>query len=307
MIIRPKLSWFRMLFVWRGSVLPRVLQPLGLILLLSLLAVVLHRSHENLPLHLNPVPFTLIGVALAIFVGFRNNASYERFWEARKLWGQLLNRARVLARNAVVLPGLPRSDASVQQLIALLIAFTHCLRHQLRESDPDVDLARLLDTDAAAQIAACQFRPPELLRRITVQLHAWHRTGRLSDILLASCLEQVDALTDVVGGCERIATTPIPYSYHVLLHRTVYFYCALLPFGLVASIGWGTPVICVFIAYTFMALDALASELEHPFGEEPNDLALLAMSVFIERTLRETGGESELPAPVGIDEAFRLY
>lgn len=94
-----------------------------------------------------------------------------------------------------------------------------------------------------------------------------------------------------MGGCERIAGTPIPFTYSVLLHRTVYIYCFLLPFGLVDSIGWMTPVMVVFVGYTFIALDALITELEEPFGEEPNDLALNTMSQNIETSLLEMIGQ----------------
>lgn len=99
--------------------------------------------------------------------------------------------------------------------------------------------------------------------------------------------ENLNKLSDIVGGCERIASTPIPYTYQVLLHRTVYLYCFLLPFGLVDSLGWLTPLITVFIAYTFVAFEAIADELEEPFGTEPNDLALNAISRMIETTLLE--------------------
>jgi putative membrane protein len=93
----------------------------------------------------------------------------------------------------------------------------------------------------------------------------------------------------------KIASTPIPYTYRVLLHRTVYLYCFLLPFGFVDSLGWVTPFIVIFIAYTFVALEAIADEIADPFGTEPNDLALNAMSEMIESTLLELGGQA-LPA-----------
>lgn len=101
----------------------------------------------------------------------------------------------------------------------------------------------------------------------------------------------MNKLSDVVGGCERIASTPIPYTYSVLLHRTVYIYCFILPFGFVENLGWLTPFIIVFIAYTFVALEAIADELEDPFGKQPNDLALDTMSAMIENTLLELNNQ----------------
>ncbi len=108
MIIRPHIHWFRMLLAWRGSVLPQLLPRLSLIFCISIVALAAH--DHLLPVSLNfntTAPFSLIGIALAVFLGFRNNASYDRWWEARKLWGQLLNESRSLTRQALTLPTRP--------------------------------------------------------------------------------------------------------------------------------------------------------------------------------------------------------
>ena len=116
---------------------------------------------------------------------------------------------------------------------------------------------------------------------------------------------RLDDLVAMVSGCERIASTPIPFSYDVLLHRTIYAYCVLLPFGLVDSIGAATPFVSVFVAYTLIALDAIAHAIAEPFGDGPNHLALDAMTRQIERTLLELNREP-LPAEVTPGKAWRL-
>lgn len=306
MIVRPKLNWFLMLFVWNGSVLKAIMLPLTVILAISLAVVWLHAEGGTGWLHLNPTPFSLIGVALAIFVSFRNTASYDRYWEARKLWGDLLIRSRNLMRQAMSGTGLPPRDPELQRLVALLCAFGYSLKHQLRNTDPSDVLTRLMPAADVERTMSLQYQPIHLLNEVSGVLATWRRDGRLSDILFDGCQRQLDALGAVVGGCERIASTPLPYAYNVLLHRTVYFFCALLPLGLVDSIGAATPVISVFIAYAFMALDAIASELENPFGEEANDLPLTALAINLERTLLEMIGETTLPAALVPDAVFRL-
>ena len=87
-------------------------------------------------------------------------------------------------------------------------------------------------------------------------------------------MDSIILTAQIIGGCERIANTPLPFAYSVLLHRTVYLYCFWLPFGLVDVVGWMMPVIVLFISYTFIALDAIIQEIQEPFGEEENDLAL---------------------------------
>jgi len=108
-----------------------------------------------------------------------------------------------------------------------------------------------------------------------------------------------------LGGCERIANTPLPFTYSVILHRSAYLYCTLLPFGLVDSIGAMTPLIVAFVSYTFFALEALSDEIEEPFGTMGNDLALDALVAGINASLREMLGETPPPAPVP-DENFIL-
>ncbi|UOE51198.1 hypothetical protein MTO98_08925 [Mucilaginibacter sp. SMC90] len=291
MIIRKKEHWFRMLFIWHGSVLPRLLPRLGLLLVLSVIIVYLHGSLFSFKVPLNPAPFTLFGLALALFLGFRNNASYDRFWEGRKLWGALLNDTRSLARQALSTTGYQTGNQEPQDFIQLLIALTYSLKHQLRGTDARADLEQRLPAELAARINGAKYKPIMLLSELGNWVFNIKRQGKIDSIVQVAFEENFNKISDIVGGCERIASTPIPYSYRVLLHRTVYLYCFMLPFGLVDSLGWLTPLIVVFIAYTFVAFEAIADEIEEPFGTEDNDLALNAMCLMIETTLLEIAGK----------------
>ncbi|KPU98132.1 hypothetical protein APR50_06125 [Variovorax paradoxus] len=278
MIVRPRPHWLRMLFVWHGSVLSSIVPQLLWTTGFAILVTVLHGRLFQWKVPLNFVPFSLIGLTLAIFLGFRNGTSYARYWEARTLWGTLLNETRTLVRQLITL--LP-SREGIELPVARLIAFVHALRHQLRGTDAAADLARLLPEADCARLRSVRFKPAVLLLMVGEWLQAQRLQGRL---------------TEALGGCERIAGTPIPFTYAVIIHRTIYLYCVLLPFGLVDAIGAMTPVVVAFIAYTFFALEALGAEIEEPFGMEPNDLALDAMSHTIEANVREMMGET-LPAP----------
>jgi putative membrane protein len=233
----------------------------------------------------------LIGIALAIFLGFYNNASYERFWEGRKLWGALLNDTRSLCRQAFTMSNYEENSPELIEFVNLLIAFVHALKHQLRKTDPSPDLQRLLPSHFAQSLEKIYFKPILILKEMGRWLDKGRKEGKIDSITTTAFDYNLNNLSNIVGGCERIASTPIPFTYKVMLHRTVYMYCFLLPFGLVDSIGWMTPLIVAFIAYTFMALDAIVDEIEEPFGVAPNDLALNAMSNMIEHTLREMAGE----------------
>lgn len=298
MIVRPKQHWLRFVFVWHGSVLHQILTRLLLIGLVGVVAVLGMPQFAAWGLHMSTAPFSLIGIALAIFLGFRNSASYDRFWEARKLWGMLLVASRSLLRQGQTLARHAPGEPAVRQLAALQIAFACQLRHQLRRTSSKADLGRLLPPELADRVGRAEYACVMLLREMGRWVQAQQAAGRLSDAGVRAMDSTLNELTAYHGGCERLANTPIPYAYSVLLHRTVYIYCTLLPFSLVDAVGVFTPLISVFISYAFMALDAIASELEEPFGTEPNDLALDAMCITVERSLLEMNDAADLPAPL---------
>jgi putative membrane protein len=297
MIIRPKEHWFKMLFIWRGSVIPQILPRLSILLLISIGIVWYKDLLFKYNIHLNPAPFTLFGIALALFLGFRNNVSYERFWEGRKLWGSLLNTARSLTRQVHTLPTQIPDVRNTNLFVNLLIAFGYTLKHQLRNTDPSADIERLLPSTLATRVKAVRYKPQLIIREMGHWVQMARRHNQIDYISQQSIDNNLNQLTDTLGGCERIASTPIPYSYSVLLHRTVYVYCFLLPLGLVDSLGWMTPIIVVFIAYTYVALEAIADELENPFGLLPNDLALDAICHTLENSLLEMDNRPLQPDP----------
>jgi putative membrane protein len=295
-----------MLFVWRGSVVPQILPRLGFFFALSCGVVWARRQWGPLPLQLGAGPLGLLGIALAIFLGFRNSTSYERFWEARKLWGSLLIVLRSFVRQGVTVPTPALTQDERRYVIGWAVELTRSLNQQLRhESSGKTPERERFPTPFEQRIDGLAYKPAFAIRELAVWLHALRREGRISDILAASMEQNLDRLSEVVGGCERIAGTPIPYVYSVLLHRTVYLYCALLPFALVDVLGWSTPWMTLFVAYTFIALDSVTAELEDPFGVEPNDLPLDALTRTITRAVLELA-EEPLPPALEPDAQFRL-
>lgn len=299
MIVRPKLHWFPLLFVLRGSVLPSIAPRLLGTTLLAVFVTVIHGQVLNWKVSLTFVPFSLIGLTLAIFLSFRNSTAYARFWEARSLWGELLNTSRTLAAQTLTLPQ-PADSAGARAFIYRLCAFAFALKHQLRATPRDAltrDLALFLP-DAEAQAVASA---PQPTARLLLQLHAWVgerlQRGAIGPAVVPVFERGLAEVSHALGGCERIASTPIPFTYTVIIHRSVYLYCMLLPFGLVDTTGWMTPLVVGFVSYTFFALEALSDEIEEPFGMMTNDLALDAIVASIDASLRELLGDTPPPAP----------
>ena len=304
MIVRPKQHWFRRLFVWHGSVLSEILFRLSLNLGMSIVAILCFQWYEALGIKLTLAPFSLLGVAIAIFLGFRNSVSYARFTEARVLWGNLLIVNRSLLRQIKSI--FPQRRELAQEFSALQIAFSYCLKHQLRGTAMNDDLARILPDHDWKTLVASSAPCNQILLLMGEWLGDKRQTGEISDILFQSFDENLNKLSAVLAGCERISNTPIPYAYSLIVHRTVYLFCTLLPFALVPDLHYMTPLVSVFISYTFISLDALAEELEDPFGTAPNDLPLNAMCKNMEINLLEMNDETELPAKLLPDKRYQL-
>ncbi|MCK6436668.1 bestrophin family protein [Rivihabitans pingtungensis] len=292
MIIRPRPHWLAILFARRGSVLPSILPQLGLVTALATIITASHGMVLGWKTPLTPMPFTLVGIALAIFLGFRNSASYDRYWEARKFWGQGLNECRTLTRQAL---SLLDGQVDIRPFVYGQIAFIHALRGYLRRVPVERELAALLPAELLTRMREAHYPPTLILVWLGQWLHEQRRAGHLQPVLAAKMEDALSGLNQVQGGCERIVSSPIPFAYTVILYRTVGVYCLLLPFGLVDTLGWMTPLVTAFVSYTFFAQETLLSEIEEPFGNAENDLPLDALSITIERTLREMLGEATLP------------
>jgi putative membrane protein len=300
MIIPQRQNWWRIVLSYRGTELPRTKWR---ILGVALVALVVTYFEENRGFHpnLTPLPYTLISVALGIFLGFRNNASYDRWWEGRKLWGALVNTSRTIARQFTTLVG-PRGAAADPEVVALrkalvyrAIAFVHALRLSLRNATDYSELAAFLPKDEVDQLARETNKPAAITHRGAIILReAWER-GWIETMHLPVLESSLTGLTDIQGGCERIKSTPIPFLSTTLMHRIVAVYCYSLPFGVVDAVKIYTPFVVILVAYAFFGLDVVGDELEEPFGTDPNDLSLSAISRMIEVNLRQRLGETELP------------
>src|SRR5450830_293600 len=305
MIVRDRPSGLGLFFVLRGSVLSRIWKVLLVNTAVAILVTVVHGILFDFKITLTAIPFTLIGLPLAIFLGFRNNAAYDRYWEGRKLWGQLVADSQNFARQCQNLIQQPKpfsaslglTDVRVR-MIYRAIAYAHALRHRLRDCREAGELNGLLREEEWRQMGQTMNSPNFLMLQMGADLGQCVKEGWIDGCLAAIIDTTLSSMVAVGIGCERIKTTPIPFSYTLLLHRTAYLYCFLLPFGLVDSIGFMTPGVVAIVAYTFFGLDALGDEIEEPFGTDANDLPLTAMCRAIEINLRESLQDENVPPPM---------
>lgn len=312
MIVLEKPSWLRVIFRVRGSTLTKTWMRVVFTTLIAVGVTVAHQLDDDL-FHnvLTPLPFSLIGLAVSIFLGFRNNTSYDRFWEGRKLWGRIVNSSRTLTRQILTLVGPDKLGpdklddealATRKALIYRVIAYVHLLRLHLRNESDHEEVRALLPEGEYEPLESELNRPIALLQRLGDQFRRCFDRGWIHPMHLPVLERTLTELTDVQGGCERIKSTPIPFSYNILLHRIVAVYCTALPLGIVDATGLWTPVVVLLVGYAFFGLDAVGDEIEDPFGKDSNDLPLSGITRMIEHNLRQRLGETELPPLLKPDE-----
>ncbi|MTV12237.1 MULTISPECIES: bestrophin family protein [Bradyrhizobium] len=290
MIVRSKPGFWDVAFAVNGSILPRIALHLVAIALISVLAVFAAMEHPGIFARISAVPFTLIGIALSVFMSFRNSTCYARWWEGRELWGKLIIACRSFARQTSTL-----EDDDRRVLLRGLCGFCSGLTARLRGDDEVAAIKPWSEIDAAS---GGPNPTNAVLNQIGLYCLMLMKRDRIDPIHYAVLEGQLTALSDVQGGCERIASTPVPFAYSLLLHRTALIFCVTLPFALAGSLDWWTLLPVLLVAYTFFGLDALGHQLEVPFGLEPNALPLDAMRRALEREMLALLGERDLPAPI---------
>ncbi len=217
---------------------------------------------------LGPSFLSILGIILGLLLVFRTNTAYDRWWEGRKLWGQLVNISRGLAHALDA--QLEASDQVRRDRYAqLLVAFPPALAAHLRapRAVPPED-------GTPAPRPSAEHEPNRLVQQMHRAVAQDVAAGALPTEARIALQPLLTAFDDVTGACERIRNTPIPFSYSSYIKQFVLLYAIIMPFGLVREFGYGTVIACMFTFFATMGLELLAGEIEEPFGTDRNDLPL---------------------------------
>ncbi|QYK11212.1 bestrophin family protein [Shewanella rhizosphaerae] len=288
MIIHPKPKLTSILFSLKGSIAKRIAKRSVMVTVLASIIVIVEGLLPSLFSHVNATPFTLLGISLSIFMSFRNNACYTRWWEGRKAWGQVITEVRSLTRASQVI----EDEDLRRSLLRELCGFTHALAARLRcEEEYQAAkpwLSQRVDTYGHNVSDG-------ILRHISAGYSKLAKSGSISEWRYVMLEERLQSLSEVQATCERIKNTPLPFPYTLLFHRTNYIFCMLLPFAMAEPLGWIAPIFTTIVSYTFFGLDAIGDELEDPFGRDENDLPLDALIRTIERNVLDALKVKTLP------------
>jgi ion channel-forming bestrophin family protein len=227
--------------------------------------------YPQIAVPLGPAILSLLGIILGLLLVFRTNTAYDRWWEGRRLWGQLVNISRALARQLDALLGRDEGTAARRGRYADMLArYPVALTEHLRATAP-----------------AGRHEPNELLSAIVRDVHADVQAGRMPREAIVSLTPLLSAFDDVCGACERIRKTPIPFSYSAYVKQFILLFALVIPFALASEFGYGTVIAEMFIFFSTMGIELLANEVEEPFGTDRNDLPLEDISATIARDVRQ--------------------
>jgi putative membrane protein len=232
----------------------------------------------------------VLGLILGTLLVFRTNTSYDRWWEGRKLWGQLVNDARNLA---IKVETCVRADAAEKQRLGRWLSdFAVALKQHLRGHVQLSDLAGF-QTERAEQP---QHVPAYIAARIYDQFEAWRQSEQLGGFELLFLDQHAASLMNICGACERIQKSPISVSYRWFIRQSIAIYLLTLPWGLMRSFGWWTVPAVAMLSYFMIGVEMIAEQIEDPFGVDEDDLRLDDVCATIDKSVREILSDERVAA-----------
>ena len=244
-------------------------------------------------IHLDEKAHSHSGFALFLLIAFRANSSYDRFWEGRKLWGLLVNRTRDLARQIVHY--IRDEPAQHRRILGFIVAFVVVLKRHLRDEKGLQELESVLSIQDLRNIQEAEHMPLYCIDVLTNYIKEACAAGKISDHILYMMDANLTQFLEALGGCERIKKTPIPVAFVVHMRAFMIMWLCTLPLTLAATMGWTTIPVCFIVAFAILGIDAMAVEIENPFGHDMNDLPLGMLCETIARNVREILDRSQHP------------
>lgn len=232
------------------------------------------------------MPLTLLGSALVVLTSFRNSSAYNRWWEARTLWGALVNSSRSFARQVLT---LVEDDDGINPVKAVLlrrhVAYVKCLSAHLKGGSCGDEVRTLIPRDEYERRHDTNNFPNDLLNVSAALLAKEYAAGRLDSIRLSRLESTMVDISNCQGGMERIANTPLPYPYVAFPRLFITLFCLIVPIGLVETLGWFTPLASTVVGFMLLAIERIGTDLQSPFRASEHEIQMTALCNNIERNL----------------------
>jgi putative membrane protein len=271
-----RLAWFRVALQIRGSVVPMILPRMVLFAGFGVLVSLLEYFHVSIASQVlgDLTANVVFNLVLGLLLVFRTNAAYDRFWEGRQALGLLVVNIRTLAREIqLAIPTPATTDqANKQEALRLLTAFAIATKLHLRQEVMDEELQQWLAPEKRTLLDSSKNPPLQMTFWIGEYLQRQFHRGLLDNCRVIELNRLLNCLVEGLTSCERIAKTSIPIAYSIYLKRLILIYCVFLPFHLVSEFHWWTGFVVAVISFILLGVEEVGSELDNPFGRDPNDL-----------------------------------
>lgn len=282
-------EWFTFIFRIHKADTVRKLAPLliGICIysgIIAFLELEFWRLSEKNYVRNTPVLHTLLGFAISMLLVFRTNTAYERWWEGRRLWGQLVNTSRNFSMKLSSLL-LPEDEENRSFFRNMIPGYARALHLHLHQGQAGV--SSLKEENLFKEIDTSKHVPNQAALLLYRQIQALYNQKKISGDQLLFLNIELQSFTDICGACERIKNTPIPFSYSVFIKKFIFIYVMTLPFGFVFQLGYYVIPVVAFIFYVLASLELIAEEIEDPFGGDPNDVPTEQLSVNIRKHVSE--------------------
>lgn len=266
-------SWWKLIFKFQGGDTLRTLLP-NISIVVAFSIAVVYFDTVLMPGHLKytATVHNLFGFVISLLLVFRTNTAYDRWWEGRRLWGSLVNTSRNLSLK---LNSYCDVDRHIRERLAYdIFNFSIVLKNHLRGHT----------NQSTFKVS----HPPSFAVNLLINdIMELNRRGYITEVQFLTINDELTALSDICGSCERIKNTPIPFSYHVFIKKFVFAYIVSMPFVFAPEFGYWTALMSGFMFYILASLETLAEEVENPFGTDTNDLPLDALTAVIEKDVYE--------------------
>lgn len=291
-IYNPK-EWIRAVFSISKTDTIKKIVPIMLITIVYSLGIAYLELHV-LKLHLEnvnwlkniPILHSLLGVVISLLLVFRTNTAYDRWWEGRKLWGELVNNSRNLAFKLDAMLDDKNSHSRIffRKIIPL---YARCLKNHLMSEKTRKMLDQATFDQIQTKIDFNKHVPNQVANTMVAHISHLYKTQKLTTEQWLILNNELSSFTNICGACERIKNTPIPYSYSSFIKRFIILYVFTLPIGYVFSLGYWVALIVTLIMFVLVSLELIAEEIEDPFGTDENDLPLDLIASNIKKHIEE--------------------
>jgi len=276
--------WFSILFDFHKT---KTLKKLSLSVvsvgLYTLAIEVLEDKVFHIDFKAPSIVFSILGIVLGLLLVFRTNTAYDRWWEGRKLLSSLGANAKSFAIK--INAYLPASDFTNKEFFAKMISnHGFAMKENLRGEVQFEELEEI--TPAYTDLLKSVYHVPnQIISTISERIVVLYKEGKISDPQLLELSKHMDAAVEIVASCERIRTTPVPFSYSIHLKKFIFFFTIILPFGFIHDLGYWCFIIVMIIFYALVGLEAIGEEIEDPFGQDENDLPMDAICKSIKKSV----------------------